>query len=252
MAAILALQVLLLDEFVRNQKTCAVETERKAEAIFLREVALEAAFDPSEGGAVGEVFEHRRIEKAVGASRVHGQAENVAAVEITGAEVSVLGIETASAEDGGAVHAAGRIAVGHSFDHASNLAAALRGNAGGVGLDRLHIVEIVGSREGRRAVVEDGESVDDILGVVLGAAGMKDSVGFEHPAGLRLNDIDGLASGNGGGPIAQRGRAELVRVAGVRGIEERVGILYVDGLRESSNREDDRNFLRQLGADLDQ
>jgi hypothetical protein len=44
----------------------------------------------------------------------------------------------------------------------------------------------------------------------------------------------------------------LVSVAGVRGIEERVGIFYVDGLGDGGDGEDDGNFLRQLGADLDQ
>jgi len=81
---------------------------------------------------------------------------------------------------------------------------------------------------------------------------MEDSVGFEHPARLGLHDVDGLPSGNGGGPIAQCGRAELVSVAGIRGIEKRVGIFYVDGLGDGGNGEDDGNFLGQLGANLEQ
>ena len=43
---------------------------------------------------------------------------------------------------------------------------------------------------------------------------MDDPVGLENPAGLRLDDVDRLASGSGGGPIAQCGSAELVCVAG--------------------------------------
>ena len=81
---------------------------------------------------------------------------------------------------------------------------------------------------------------------------MDDSVGLEQPAGVRLDDVDGLASGNGGGPIAQCGRAELVSVAGVRCVEERVGIFYVDDLSYGGDGEDHGNFLRQLGANLDQ
>ena len=150
------------------------------------------------------------------------------------------------------MHAARGIAIGHGFDHASNLASEFGRNAGGVGLDRLHIVEIVGGRERGRAVVEDGEAVDNILRVIFGAARMDDSVGLEHPAGLRLDDVDRLASGNGGGPIAQRGCAELVSVAGVRGVEQRVGIFYVDGLGDGGDGEHDGNFLGQLGANLDQ
>ena len=80
---------------------------------------------------------------------------------------------------------------------------------------------------------------------------MDDSVGLKHPARLGLDDVDRLASGNGGGPIAQRRRSELVSVAGVRGVEERVGIFYVDGLGNGGDGEDDGNFLRQLRADLD-
>src|SRR4029077_12326161 len=72
------------------------------------------------------------------------------------------------------------------------------------------------------------------------------------PARLRLDDVDSLASGNGGGPIAQGGRSELVSVAGVRGVKERVGIFYVDGLGNGGDGENGGNFLRQLGADLDQ
>ncbi len=73
---------------------------------------------------------------------------------------------------------------------------------------------------------------------------MDDSVGLEQPAGLRLDDVDRLASGNGGDPITQHGSAELVSVAGVRGIEERVGILYFDGLGDGGDGEDDGKFLR--------
>jgi hypothetical protein len=252
MAAILALQVLLLDKFVRNQKTAAIEAERDAETVFGIEVALEAGLESGESGAIGEILEHRRIEKAVGTSHVDRKAEDVAAVEITVAQVKVFGVETSSTENGSAVQAARGIAVGRGFDHASKLAAELGGNAGGVSLDRLYIVEIIGWREGGGAIVEDGETVDDILGIVFGAAGMKDPVGFEHPAGLRLNEIGALASGNGSGPIAQRGRSKLIGVAGVCGIEKRVGISYVNGLRDGSDGEYDRYLPRQLGADLDQ
>lgn len=44
----------------------------------------------------------------------------------------------------------------------------------------------------------------------------------------------------------------MVNVAGVRGVEERVGISYFNRLGDGRDREDGGNFLRQLGADLDQ
>ena len=59
-----------------------------------------------------------------------------------------------------------------------------------------------------------------------------------------MNDVDGLASGNGGCPIAQHGSTELVNVSRAADIEERIGIFYFDGLGDGGNREDDRNFLR--------
>ena len=72
---------------------------------------------------------------------------------------------------------------------------------------------------------------------------MDDSVRLEHPAGLRLDDVDGLASGNGGGPIAQRRSAELVSVAGIRCVEERIGVCYIDGLGDGGDGKDDGNPL---------
>lgn len=150
----------------------------------LGEVAFEAAFDSGEGGAVGEIFEDRGIEKAVGARRVHGETEDVAAVEITGAEISVLGVEASSPEDGGAMYATRGIAIGRGFDHASELAAEFGRNSGSVCLQRLHIIEIIGGSEGRRAVVEYGQSIHNVLRIVFGGAGMEDSVGLQNPAGL--------------------------------------------------------------------
>jgi len=81
---------------------------------------------------------------------------------------------------------------------------------------------------------------------------MDDSIRLEHPAGLRLDDVDGLASGNGGGPIAQCGSAELVGVARVRGVEERVGVCHINCLGHGGDGKDDGNLLWQLGANLDQ
>ena len=72
---------------------------------------------------------------------------------------------------------------------------------------------------------------------------MDDSIGLEHPTGLRLDDVDGLASGNGGSPIAQCRSAELVSVAGVRCVEQRIGVCYIDGLCDGSDGKDDGNPL---------
>ena len=72
---------------------------------------------------------------------------------------------------------------------------------------------------------------------------MDDSVRLEHPAGLRLDDVNGLAYGYGGSPIAQRGSAELVNVAGVRCVEERIEVCYIDGLGDGGDGKDDGNPL---------
>jgi len=81
---------------------------------------------------------------------------------------------------------------------------------------------------------------------------MKDSVGLQHPAGLRLDNVDGLAAWSSGCPIPQGGRAELVNVAGVRGIEKGVGVFDFDGLSDGGDGEGHGNFLRELRADLDE
>lgn len=68
---------------------------------------------------------------------------------------------------------------------------------------------------------------------------MEDSISLEQPAGLRLNDVDGLASWSRRCPIAQGRGADLVNVANVAGIEQRFGIFYFDGLSDSGDRERD-------------
>ena len=45
-------------------------------------------------------------------------------------------------------------------------------------------------------------------------------------------------------PIAQCGSAELICIAGVRGVEERVGIFYFDGLGDGGDGENHGNLLR--------
>src|SRR5271165_637251 len=252
MAAVLALQHLLLHQFVRNLKTGAIKTERKAHPVFLAQIALETPFDSSQSSAVSEVLQHGRIEKAVGAGRIHGETEDVPAVEITGTEVSIPGVETASAQNRSTVQPARGIAVTRSFDHASNLAAKFGWNPRGVGLDRLHIVQVIRGRKSRGPVVQDRESIDDVLRVVFGTSRMQHSVGLEQPARLRLDNVNRLAPRSSGCPIPQRGRAKLVNVAHVGGIEERVRIFDFNRLRNRSDRERDGQSLRKLRADFDQ
>src|SRR5260370_17850334 len=131
-----------------------MKTQREAETVFIREIAFETAFDSGECRAVREVLYHRRIEKAVGACSVHGEAKDVAAVKVAGAEIGDLRVETTSAEYCGAMESACGIAVGGGLDHASKFATQFRRNAGGVSLDGLLVVEIIGRRERRGAVVE--------------------------------------------------------------------------------------------------
>src|SRR5208337_3105712 len=133
------------------------------------------------------------------------------------------------------MHPTGRVAVGGGFNYAAKFTAEFGRDSGSIGLDRLHTVEIVGSRKRGGAIVEDGKSVDDVLGVVFGGTRMENSVGLKHPAWLRLDDIDRLTSRSRGRPVAQRGSAELVGVAGVRGIEQRVRIFHLDGFGDGGN-----------------
>ena len=65
-AAALALAGLLLHEFVGYQKICLCMLHRQAHTVMLVEISLKLNGGIAEGGVVGKVLPHGRVEKAVG------------------------------------------------------------------------------------------------------------------------------------------------------------------------------------------
>jgi hypothetical protein len=76
------------------------------------------------------------------------------------------------------------------FDHASHFSSVLRGNAGSVDGQRVHVVGFdLGTKAGR-AIIGERNAIDDELGLILRASGVEHSVAFVEPARLRIDQVD--------------------------------------------------------------
>ena len=161
-------------------------------------------------------------------------AEGVLAPAILASGEGVCGVEAAARESTTSPWKPGcGLLKSVELDDAAHLAAVLGGEAGGVDAHRLEVVGFNLRAEAGRAIVGEGDAVDDELGLVLGAARMQDGVAFVEPAGLGVDEILQGTAGDGAEPVLDGIRADLVDGAGLVGIDQRTRCVDCDGLSDS-------------------
>ena len=110
-----------------------------------------------------------------------------------------------------------------NFNDAAQLAPVFGGDSGGVDGKRVDVVGFEFGAEAGRAVIGERDAVDDELGLIFGASGMKDGIAFVEPAGLGDDEIGERTAGERGRAVGYSFRVEVVDRGGAFRIEERGG-----------------------------
>ena len=105
------------------------------------------------------------------------------------------GVEAAAGKNRLAVEAGLGVAQSVDFDYAAQLAPVFGGDSGGVDGKRVDVVGFEFGAEAGRAVIGERDAVDDELGLIFLASGMKDGIAFVEPAGLGDDEIGERTAG---------------------------------------------------------
>ena len=171
-------------------------------------------------------------------------------MSVLSGEKSAGGVETAALEIRADMKSGLLVAVAIDFDDAAEFPSVLGRVSGGANSHGLELVDPERLCERGRAVVEERDAIDHVLHLVLGAARVKDTVGFEQPAGFSVHHFEDRSAGPGGGAVAELILADVINQRGA-GIEQRCGIAYSDGGFDRCDAERDAAFERNLRAHLD-
>ncbi len=125
------------------------------------------------------------------------------------------------------------------------------GDAGGVEGEGVEVVGFDFGAEAGRAVVDEGDAVEDELGLVLGAAGVEDGVAFVEPAGLGVDEVLDGAAGEGGDALLDLRGADLLDGVGAVGVDERGGGGDLDGGVGAGEGEREGALGGERGADFE-
>ena len=105
--------------------------------------------------------------------------------------------------------------------------------------------------EAGRAIVLQWNAVHNDLGLILGAAGVEHGVAFVQPSGLGVHEVLQGAAGDGALAIFDLFAADAVDAAGAIGIDERVGLVDLDGAAGGGDAELGGEIGGGSGADVD-
>jgi len=124
------------------------------------------------------------------------------------------------------VHALTRVPGRIHFHDAPHLAAVLGGKIRRVNAHRLHVVSFDFRAKARGAIVHQRDSVNDELGLVLGATWVEDGVAFVEPPWLGVDEVLERAPGQGSHPILDHFRTNTVDVTCAMRIDQGIRVIY--------------------------
>src|ERR1700676_232998 len=143
------------------------------------------------------------------------------------------------------------IAKGIDFDYSAHLAAVFGGDTGSVDGKGIDVISFDFRTEAGRPIVGEGDAVDHELSLILRAARMENSVAFEKPSWLGVDEVRKRTAGERGGTVGYRFRVDVVDGSGAFGIEKSGAGGDIHVCAESGDVEHDDVLGGECGMDLD-
>ncbi len=205
----------------------------------------------AERAGVGIILWDNGIEIVIGHAAAGACAENIFVPSVLRFDESARGVKTASGKNSLSVQTRLRILKGVDFDDSAHFAAIFGGNTRGIDAHGLDVVGLNFRAKTGRAVVGEGNAIDDELGLIFRAARMQNSIAFVEPAGLGIDEVLQRASGDGTETVLELIRAKLTDGAGLVRIDKDIGGVDFHGLGYRVETELDGVLQGECGMDVE-
>src|ERR1700730_1950358 len=241
----------LLELFVRNAKPRELVADTEAKAVAVGKISLVTDGEITRSASVRIVLNNGRIQIAIGPITAGAGTQCVFSPGVLDPGIGGHRIKAAARKNRLAMQAQASVCGGVHFDDAAHLSPILGRNVRRVDAQGLNIVRFYFRAKAGRAIVREGNAVNDKLGLVFGAARMQNGVALIEPSGLRTDEILQRTARQGCRSILDAFRADSINRTGATRIDQRVRVFDLHSSIHRSQPELDRVLVGKSGANFD-